>query len=66
MLLPQVRKATADTAMVANGFSCREQISQGARREARIRAGAAVTGVVVGGLKVWCWRRHRHLVRRRR
>jgi FAD/FMN-containing dehydrogenase/Fe-S oxidoreductase len=34
ILLPQVRKAGADTFIVADGYSCREQIRQGANREA--------------------------------
>ncbi len=33
-LLPAVRQAPADTWIVANGFSCREQIAQGAGRDA--------------------------------
>ncbi|WP_345540723.1 FAD-binding and (Fe-S)-binding domain-containing protein [Variovorax defluvii] len=34
VLLPAVRAATADTLVVTNGYSCREQIAQGAKREA--------------------------------
>jgi Fe-S oxidoreductase len=34
-LLPAVRAAAADTAVVANGTSCRQQIRDGAGREAR-------------------------------
>jgi FAD/FMN-containing dehydrogenase/Fe-S oxidoreductase len=34
VLLPAVRNASADTLIVSNGFSCREQIRQGAGREA--------------------------------
>jgi Fe-S oxidoreductase len=34
VLLPEVREAADDTIIVANGFSCREQISQGTDREA--------------------------------
>jgi Fe-S oxidoreductase len=34
VLLPEVRAAGDDTLIVANGFSCREQISQGTDREA--------------------------------
>jgi FAD/FMN-containing dehydrogenase/Fe-S oxidoreductase len=34
VLLPEVREAADDTLIVANGFSCREQISQGTDREA--------------------------------
>ena len=34
-LLPAVRKADADTLLIANGTSCRHQIHDGARREAR-------------------------------
>jgi hypothetical protein len=34
VLLPAVRQAAADTLVVANGFSCREQIAQGAGRRA--------------------------------
>jgi Fe-S oxidoreductase len=33
-ILPAVRKARPDTLIVADGFSCREQISQGTRRRA--------------------------------
>jgi FAD/FMN-containing dehydrogenase/Fe-S oxidoreductase len=35
VLLPKVRSAAADTAILANGFSCREQIEQGTERKAR-------------------------------
>ncbi len=34
VLLPEVRAARDDTLIVANGFSCREQISQGTDRDA--------------------------------
>jgi Fe-S oxidoreductase len=34
VVLPQVRQATADTLVVADGFSCREQIAQGTKRQA--------------------------------
>jgi Fe-S oxidoreductase len=34
VLLPAVRKASADTLIVSDGFSCREQIAQGTGREA--------------------------------
>jgi Fe-S oxidoreductase len=34
VLLPAVRKADKDTLIIANGFSCREQIKQGTDREA--------------------------------
>lgn len=34
-LLPAVRKADADTLLIADGTSCRHQIHDGARREAR-------------------------------
>jgi FAD/FMN-containing dehydrogenase/Fe-S oxidoreductase len=34
VLLPAVRKASADTLIVADGFSCREQIEQGTGRRA--------------------------------
>ncbi len=34
VLLPAVRHAAADTLIVADGFSCREQIAQGAHRRA--------------------------------
>jgi FAD/FMN-containing dehydrogenase/Fe-S oxidoreductase len=34
VLLPAVRRASADTLIVANGFSCREQIAQTTKREA--------------------------------
>jgi Fe-S oxidoreductase len=34
VLLPAVRRAAADTLIVADGFSCREQIAQGTRRRA--------------------------------
>ena len=33
-LLPAVRAAAADTLIVADGFSCREQIAQGSERQA--------------------------------
>jgi FAD/FMN-containing dehydrogenase/Fe-S oxidoreductase len=35
VLLPAVRRAPTETAIVANGFSCREQIRHGTGREAR-------------------------------
>jgi len=34
VLLPAVRNAAADTLIIANGFSCREQIAQTTTREA--------------------------------
>src|SRR5262249_15143248 len=34
VLLPAVRRAAAETLIIADGFSCREQILQGAGREA--------------------------------
>jgi hypothetical protein len=34
VLLPRVREAAADTLIVANGFSCREQIEQSTDRQA--------------------------------
>ena len=34
VLLPAVRDASHDTIIVADGFSCREQIAQGTNREA--------------------------------
>jgi len=34
VLLPAVRRAAADTLIVADGFSCREQIAQGTSRRA--------------------------------
>jgi Fe-S oxidoreductase len=34
VLLPRVRKADPGTLVIADGFSCREQIRQGTRREA--------------------------------
>ena len=34
VLLPAVRHATAETLIVADGFSCREQIAQGTARRA--------------------------------
>jgi Fe-S oxidoreductase len=34
ILLPAVRRAAPDTLIVSDGFSCREQISQGTGREA--------------------------------
>ena len=34
VLLPAVRKAAPDTLLVADGFSCREQIAQTSGREA--------------------------------
>jgi len=33
VLLPEVRKASRDTLIVADGFSCREQIAQGTQRQ---------------------------------
>jgi len=35
VLLPAVRRAPADVSIVANGFSCREQIQHGTNRLAR-------------------------------
>ncbi|CAN5891292.1 FAD-binding and (Fe-S)-binding domain-containing protein [soil metagenome] len=34
VLLPKIREAKEDTLLIANGFSCREQIMQGSNREA--------------------------------
>jgi Fe-S oxidoreductase len=34
VVLPEVRKADADTLVVADGFSCREQIAHGTKRQA--------------------------------
>ncbi|MGD9869111.1 MAG: hypothetical protein AB7U38_14055, partial [Hyphomicrobiales bacterium] len=34
-LLPAMRDAPRDTALIADGFSCRHQIADGARRQAR-------------------------------
>ncbi|MBO0733952.1 MAG: (Fe-S)-binding protein, partial [Methylocapsa sp.] len=34
VLLPQIRKAPRESIAIANGFSCREQIEQGAKRPA--------------------------------
>lgn len=34
VLLPAVRSASPDTLIIADGFSCREQIAQGTGREA--------------------------------
>jgi Fe-S oxidoreductase len=34
VLLPEVRKAAPETLVVTDGFSCREQISQGTGRRA--------------------------------
>jgi Fe-S oxidoreductase len=34
VLLPEARKADRDTLIVADGYSCREQIRQGAHRDA--------------------------------
>jgi hypothetical protein len=34
VLLPEVRKAAPETLIVADGFSCREQISQATNRKA--------------------------------
>jgi Fe-S oxidoreductase len=34
VLLPKVRQASADTIIIADGFSCREQIAQATGREA--------------------------------
>ena len=33
-LLPAIRQSTADSLIIANGFSCREQIAQGTGRRA--------------------------------
>jgi Fe-S oxidoreductase len=33
-LLPAIRQAAPDTLIIANGFSCREQIAQGTSRRA--------------------------------
>jgi Fe-S oxidoreductase len=35
VILPAIRAAAADTILVADGFSCREQIAQGTGRRAR-------------------------------
>jgi len=35
VLLPAVRRATQDTLIVSNGFSCRERIGQGTGRKAQ-------------------------------
>jgi hypothetical protein len=34
VLLPEVRKASADTVVIADGFSCRQQIAHGSNRRA--------------------------------
>lgn len=34
VLLPEVRRASAETLIIADGFSCREQIAQATGREA--------------------------------
>jgi hypothetical protein len=34
VLLPEVRAASADTLVITNGYSCQEQIAQGAQRQA--------------------------------
>ncbi len=34
-LFPAVRRASADTVIVADGISCRQQIAHGTRREAK-------------------------------
>lgn len=53
-LLPEVRKAAPDTLLIADGFSCREQISQTAHRQALhlsevLRLGLQADGMLDGG-----------------
>jgi Fe-S oxidoreductase len=45
VLLPAVRRAAPDTLIVADGFSCREQIAQGAGRDALHLAQVIATGL---------------------
>jgi Fe-S oxidoreductase len=46
VLLPRVREAPGETVILANGFSCREQIEQGAARPAR-----HIAEIMAGGLE---------------
>jgi FAD/FMN-containing dehydrogenase/Fe-S oxidoreductase len=46
VLLPKVRGAPGETVILANGFSCREQIEQGAARPAR-----HIAEIMAGGLE---------------
>src|SRR5207249_10557406 len=46
VLLPAVRKASADTLILADGFSCREQIEQGTGRRAVHVAHALQTAIM--------------------
>jgi Fe-S oxidoreductase len=54
VLLPAVRRAAAETLIVADGFSCREQIAQGTSRRAVHLADAVALALrsrdVAGGL----------------
>jgi Fe-S oxidoreductase len=47
VLLPAVRKASADTLIVADGFSCREQIEQGTGRRA-VHVAQALQAAIAG------------------
>jgi len=49
VLLPAVRASDAETLIVADGFSCREQIEQGTGRKAYHVAEVARLGLVLGG-----------------
>jgi hypothetical protein len=44
-LLPKLRSAPEDTLIIADGFSCREQIEQGSGRETRHLAEAIAEGI---------------------
>ena len=44
VLLPAVRAAAAETVIVSDGFSCREQIQQATGRRAHARRGGAADG----------------------
>ena len=55
-LLPAVRKAPADTIIVADGTSCRSQIEDGTKRRAEHVARCSP--------RAWLWHPPRRLVRR--
>jgi hypothetical protein len=50
VLLPAVRKASPNTLIVADGFSCREQIEQGTRRRA-VHLAQALRAAIAGDIK---------------
>jgi Fe-S oxidoreductase len=45
VLLPAVRQAAPDTRVIANGFSCREQVHQGTRRRPQHLAEVLLDGI---------------------